>query len=146
MGGGQQGPSSLKSIHVYPTMMILGTVITGLKKIKKIYKSRDSTFGFCWHNICSLEISKFTISRDTDIIAFWYIILDFLKFFLESLKIGLINMVTILMISAKMDTLGLLKIKLVLLRDSNYIVDVAMWSKFGNSNISIREVIITSIL
>ena len=97
-------------------------------------------------NICSLEISKFTISRDTDIIAFWYIILDFFKFFLESLKIGLINMVTILMISAKMDTLGLLKIKLVLLRDSNYIVDVAMWSKFGNSNISIREVIITSIL
>ena len=55
-------------------------------------------------------------------------------------------MVTILMISAKMDTLGLLKIKLVLLRDSNYIVDVAMWPKFGNSNISIREVIITSIL
>ena len=97
-------------------------------------------------NICSLEISKFTISRDTDIIAFWYIILDFFKFFLESLKIGLIHMVTILMISAKMDTLGLLKIKLVLLRDSNYIVDVAMWSKFGNSNISIREVIITSIL
>ena len=97
-------------------------------------------------NICSLEISKFTISRDTDIIAFWYIILDFFKFFLESLKIGLINMVTNLMISAKMDTLGLLKIKLVLLRDSNYIVDVAMWSKFGNSNISIREVIITSIL
>ena len=35
-------------------------------------------------------------------------------------------MVTILMISAKMDALGLLKIKLVLLRDSNYIVDVAI--------------------
>ena len=30
-------------------------------------------------------------------------------------------------------------------RDSNYIVDVVMWPKFGNSNTSMREVIITSI-
>ena len=30
--------------------------------------------------------------------------------------------------------------------DSNYIVDVVMWPKFGNSSICIREVIITSIL
>ena len=28
--------------------------------------------------------------------------------------------------------------------DSNYIVDVVMWPKFGNSNISMREIIITS--
>ena len=28
-------------------------------------------------------------------------------------------------------------------RDSNYIVDVVMWLKFGNSSISVREVIIT---
>ena len=31
-------------------------------------------------------------------------------------------------------------------RDSNYIVDVVMWPKFGNTSISMREVIITSIL
>ena len=31
-------------------------------------------------------------------------------------------------------------------RNSNYIVDVVMWPKFGNSTISMREVIITSIL
>ena len=73
-------------------------------------------------------------------------------------------MVAILMMSAKMATLGLLKIKVfwnkgydviisvhdvtnkILSRDSNYIVDVVMWPKFGNSSISIREVIITSIL
>ena len=73
-------------------------------------------------------------------------------------------MVTILMMSAKMATLGLLKIKVfwnkgydviisvhdvtnkILSRDSNYIVDVVMWPKFGNSSISMREVIITSIL
>ena len=31
-------------------------------------------------------------------------------------------------------------------RDSNYIVDAFMWPKFGNSSISMREVITTSIL
>ena len=73
-------------------------------------------------------------------------------------------MVTILMMSAKMATPGLLKIKVfwnkgydviisvhdvtnkILSRDSNYIVDVVMWPKFGNTSISMREVIITSIL
>ena len=73
-------------------------------------------------------------------------------------------MVTILMMSAKMATLGLLKIKVfwnkgydVIIsvydiinkdssRDSNYIVDAVMWPKFGNSSISMREVIITSSL
>ena len=34
----------------------------------------------------------------------------------------------------------------ILSRHSNHIVDVVMWSKFGNSSISVREVIITSIL
>ena len=73
-------------------------------------------------------------------------------------------MVTILMVSAKMATLGLLKIKIfwykgydviifvydvtnkILSRDSNYIIDVAMWQKFGNFSISMRKVIIISIL
>ena len=66
--------------------------------------------------------------------------------------------------SAKLATLGLLNIKLfwnkgyivisyvydvtnkILSRDSNYIVEVTMWPKFGNSSISMREVIITSVL
>ena len=34
----------------------------------------------------------------------------------------------------------------ILARDSTYIVDVVTWPKFGNSNISMREVIITSSL
>ena len=73
-------------------------------------------------------------------------------------------MVTILMMSAKLATLGLLKVKLfwnnsydvifseyddtkeILLRESNCIVGVVMWPKFGNSSISMREVIVTSIL
>ena len=66
------------------------------------------------------------------------------------------------MMSAKMASPGLLKITLfwnkgydviisvqdvinkILSRDSNYIVDVVMWLKFGNFNISMREVIIIS--
>ena len=73
-------------------------------------------------------------------------------------------MVEFLIMTAKLATLGLLKIKIfwnkghgvcydvcdvtnkILSRDSNYIVDKVMWPKFGNSSISMREVIITSIL
>ena len=65
---------------------------------------------------------------------------------------------------SKMATLGLLKVKVfwnevyeviisthdvtsnILSRDSNYIVNIVMWPKFGNSNVSTKEVIITSIL
>ena len=61
-----------------------------------------------------------------------------------------------------MATPGLLKIKLfwkkgydamiyihnttnkILSRDSIYILDVVIWAKFGNSSISMREIIITS--
>ena len=79
-------------------------------------------------------------------------------------KVVLINMIAILMMSAKLVTLYFLKIKIFwnkdyddiisvhdvtkkfLSRDSNYIVDVVMWAKFGNSRISVREVFITLIL
>ena len=68
------------------------------------------------------------------------------------------------MMSAKLATLGLLKIKVfwnkgydvitfvcdvtnkILSRDLNYIVDVGMGPKFVNSRIPMRQVIITSIL
>ena len=73
-------------------------------------------------------------------------------------------MVTTLMMSAKMTTPGLLKIKVfwnkgydVIIsvydiinkdssRDSNYIVDAVMWPKFGNSSTSMSEITTTSIL
>ena len=35
--------------HIYPTMMKLGTVISYLRKIQKIYKSRDISLEFCWY-------------------------------------------------------------------------------------------------
>ena len=74
------------------------------------------------------------------------------------------KMVEILMMSAILVTLDLLKIKAfwnkdydvkisahditsqVLSRDTNNIVDVVMWPKFGNFSISMREVNVTSIL
>ena len=74
------------------------------------------------------------------------------------------NLVIILMMSAKVATPGLRKIMVfwdkgygviisvndvtnkILSRDSNYIVDMFMWSKFGNYSTSMREVITTSIL
>ena len=67
------------------------------------------------------------------------------------------------MMSAKMATPGLLKIRVfwnkgydviifvydvtnkILSRNSNYIIDVVMWPKFGRNNISMRKVIITLI-
>ena len=72
-------------------------------------------------------------------------------------------MVTILMMSAKLATPDLLKIKIfrnkgydvmipdydvtnkILLRDPYDIVPVVMWPEFGSSSISMWEVIITSI-
>ena len=69
-----------------------------------------------------------------------------------------------LMMSAKMATPALLKIKVIwnkgyyviysvydftnkiLSHESNYIMDVVMWPKFGNSSICRREVVITWIL
>ena len=73
-------------------------------------------------------------------------------------------MVTILMMTAKMAAPGLLKISVfwkkgydviiyvhdvtnkILSYDSNDIIYVVMWPKFGNCSIAMRKVIITSIL
>ena len=70
-------------------------------------------------------------------------------------------MVAILMMSAKLATLDLLEIKVfwndvtisahdvidkIFSQDSNYIVDLVLWPEFGNSSISMTEVIITAIL
>ena len=73
-------------------------------------------------------------------------------------------MLTILMMPAKVTTPGLLKIRVfwnnaydvidsindvtnkVLSRDWNNIIDVVMWSKFDNCSISMKKVMVTSIL
>ena len=45
--GGPKRPPVPKICHTYPTMMKLGTVIPYLKKIHKIYESRDTPPDFC---------------------------------------------------------------------------------------------------
>ena len=42
-GGGAFWPSLPKIRHTYPTMMKLGTVIPYLRKIQKVYESRDTS-------------------------------------------------------------------------------------------------------
>ena len=37
----------VKIRHTYPTMMKLGTIIPYLRKIQKMYKSRDTFYDFC---------------------------------------------------------------------------------------------------
>ena len=99
------------------------------------------------------KLANFAISKNTDIIAFRYIIFNFLNIFWV-FKDVLINMVTIWL---KMATLGLLKIKLflnkdydiivsvhdvinnILSRDSYNLVDVVMWPNFGNNNFNERS-------
>ena len=48
-GGWTKKASLPKICHTYPTMMKLSTVIPYLKKIQKIYESRDTPPEFCWH-------------------------------------------------------------------------------------------------
>ena len=47
MGGGQKKAPLLKICHTYPAMMKLCTLTPYLRKIKKIYKSRDTPLEFC---------------------------------------------------------------------------------------------------
>ena len=106
-----------------------------------------------WHSSWLLLISAFfhrkaaifAISRNTDIGC-----LLIHNLIISMVTIGYVSMVTILMMSAKMVTLVLLKIKVfwnkccdvmnrnyeVLLRDSNHFIHMATWPMFGNSSIS----------
>ena len=87
-----------KICHTYPTLMKLGTVIPYLWQMPKRYESRNTPLEF---NIFSLEIRKFCcIKKYRYRLYFGTQFLILLTFF-ESLKIVLMNMVTILVISAK---------------------------------------------
>ena len=134
----------------YLTMMRLCTVVPYLNKIQKMYESRDTPFEFCWHQHFSCGNEQIELYQEIQMqTAFWYIIsISFNTFrVFKDIHSLSIYMLTILMMSAKMATLGLLKgrvfwdkghdvVNKILSRDSNCIV----WPKFGNSNISMREV------
>ena len=58
-GGGTKASLFPKICHTYLTMMKPGTVIPYLKKIQKIYESRDIPLNFADISIFSPETSKF---------------------------------------------------------------------------------------
>ena len=125
-------------------MMKLGTVIPYLKIIKKIRKTREqplrsvdiSSFSSKISNFCYIKKCRYRLHFNKKFL----ILLTFSKFS----KVALTNMVAILMMSAKLATLGLLKLKVfrnkgndiiisahdvtnkILSRDSNYIVVMVM--------------------
>ena len=111
MGVGLFGPLP-KICHAYPTMMKFGTVIPYQRKIQKPTNHVIHSLSSPDISIFSPKISKFCYTKKhayrLDFDTKFLIILTFL----ESLVIVLINMVTILMISAKITTPGLLKIRI----------------------------------
>ena len=156
-GEEQKDPPLLTKIcHKYSAMIKLGsTVLSYLNKIQKNIWIMSPP-EFYWNQQILLYQKKDTLHFGS-----WFLIL---LTFLESLKIYLINLVIIWMMSAKMATPGLLKMRVfwtkgydaifpvygvtnkILSHDSNYVVDMFMWSMFCNSTISMRKVITTSIL
>ena len=129
-------------------------------KRSKSNKWLDTFPELCWHHhIFPRKSAIFVMSRNTDIDCVLIHNLFCFTFF-ELLKVVLINLVKILMISAKLATPGLLKIKVVWNKgydvissvdevinkissgDSSHIVNVVMWIKFGNPSITMRELVI----
>ena len=147
-----------------PTMMKLVSYTLPKEDTKNVWITWHTPWVLLTTAFFQRKSASFAISRSTDIDCmlvhnFW-----FFKLFWSFLKIHLIKIVIILMMPAKLATLGLLKLELlwnkgycviysvydvtnkILPHDSNYIMDEVMWPKFSNSSICIIEVIITSIL
>ena len=115
-------------------------------------------------SIFSPEISKFGYVKKYRYRLGFVPLFLILLTFLESLIIGLINMVTTLMMSTKISTPSVFKIMVFwnksydviipvhdvtnkfLSHALNYIVDVVIWPRLGNCSICMRKVITTSIL
>ena len=94
-------PPLPKICHTYHAIMKLSTILPYLREIQKIYKSRDTFLEACWHQHFFTGNQQILLHQE---------IIPITLAFLESLVIVLIKMVTILMMSAKVTTPGLLKI------------------------------------
>ena len=125
MEAGAKRSRLAKICHTYPAMMKLGTIMPYLRKIQKIYESRDTTICFCRHQHFFTRNHKILPYQEIQIlISFWCIISNSFNFSWVFKKIALINMVTILMMSAKMAMLGFLKIKLLWIKGYDVITSV----------------------
>ena len=117
-----------KICQTYPTMMKLDIVISYLKKIQEINKPLVHPLSSADISIFSLEISNFCyIKKYRHRLHFNTFCLIILTFF-ESWKVVLINMVTILIMSAKLVTLRFLKTQV-------------FWNKGFDVIISVHDVI-----
>ena len=109
--GRPKRPPIPKICQTYLKMVKSGTVTPYLKKIQKLYDSRDTPMSSANISIFSPEISKFYYIKKyryrLHFDTYFLIILTFLEY----LKIVLINLVTTLMTSAKMATRDLLRTK-----------------------------------
>ena len=129
--------------------MKLSTVISYLKKIQKIYELRDTPLEFCWHQHFFTGNQQILLYQEIQIkIAFWYMISNSFKFywvFKDSFNNQGYNFDDVSKNGyPKTKVLWKKVTNKTLWSDSNYIVDVAIWTKFGNSSISVKEFVITS--
>ena len=149
----RQKPPSPKNCHTNPAMIEFGTIIPYQKKIQKIYDCVPHPLNSAEVSIFSPEISRFYYIIIPNSFNSSWIFKDYFN------KYGY-NFDYV----SKNGCASLLKIKLfwnkgydvitsvhdvtnkILSCESNYIVDFVMCPKFGNSSISMRKVIITSIL
>ena len=128
-------------------MIKLGTVIPCLKKIQKIYESRDTSLEFCWYEhffngnrqiLLYYKIQIDCILAHHSFNFFWVFKDCFNKHgynFDDASKGIEISYDVITAVHGVTNK--------ILSCDSNYIVNVVMWPKFGNSSISMRAVMIT---
>ena len=70
-GGGASPPPAppplVKSSYIYPTIMKLATVIPYLKNIPKIYKSRETSLEFSWHQHFFTENQQILLYQEIQI-------------------------------------------------------------------------------
>ena len=104
-------PTSLTKIcHTYPIMMKLGSYNLP-KKIQKMYESRDTSLEFCWHQKFFTGNQQILKYQELHVeIAFWYKNYNSFNHFWV-FKDCFNKKDTIFMMSARMGTSGLLKIK-----------------------------------
>ena len=107
-GGDKKAPLP-EICHTYPTLMKLGTVIPYLKKVRKNINHVTQLRSYADISIFSTEICIFCYIKKYKYRLHFNVYFLILLTFLESLKVVLINLVAILMMSAKLVTLDLLK-------------------------------------
>ena len=90
-------------------MVKLGTVIPYLKKIQKVYESRNTPFEFCRNQHFLPEISNFCYMKKYRYRLHFNTQFPILLTVFEFLRVVLINRFTILMMSAKLGTIGFTK-------------------------------------